>query len=176
MEPECLQNRAKIERNALNSPKSLPDGSQDLFSQKGAQIFSNFWILAGTPQITKNRYFLQKAVPGSAVSSIFATDVFFLYFSIDFKSIFDENSIGKNCFFQAPFTFFPTWRPSRQYVFYRSKCTFHCFLFYLFFEKNMENTSKNLSCQKRRKITSWASQNGPKMVKKSSTPCKKSQE
>ena len=36
MEPECLQNRAKIERNALNPLKSLPDGSQDLFSQKGA--------------------------------------------------------------------------------------------------------------------------------------------
>ena len=33
MEPECTKSGAKIEKNALNRPKWLPDGSQDPFTQ-----------------------------------------------------------------------------------------------------------------------------------------------
>ena len=34
--PRILQNRVEVERNALNHPKWLPDGSQDLFAGKAA--------------------------------------------------------------------------------------------------------------------------------------------
>ena len=34
LEPELTKSKAKIEKSALNRPKWLPDGSQDIFRQK----------------------------------------------------------------------------------------------------------------------------------------------
>ena len=65
MEPECTKSGAKIEKNALNRPKRLPDGSQDPFTQKVSQIFSNFWVPSGIPKSTKNRSLAPKGAPGS---------------------------------------------------------------------------------------------------------------
>ena len=74
MEPGCIKSGAKIEKNALNRPKWLPDGSQDPFTGNDSQIFRKFWVPPGIPKITKNRFFPQKAVLGSAFSSIFAAN------------------------------------------------------------------------------------------------------
>ena len=96
------QKWSQNQKNALNRPKWLPDGSQDPFTRNEPQISSNFWVPPGSPKINKNRHFPKKAVPGSAFSSIFAANVVFLDFSIDFQSILDEKSMKKNLFFSSP--------------------------------------------------------------------------
>ena len=50
-------------------------------------ILGGFWVPAGTPKSTKNRFFGKKGVPGSSFLTIFAAHAFFLDFFVDFPSI-----------------------------------------------------------------------------------------
>ena len=83
--------------------------------------------------------------------------------------------MGKTLFFWRPLAFFPTWRSSRWYVFYRSKCTFHFFSFLSFFEKAIKKKNEKLAGQKKHKMTSWGTQNEPKIMEKWSNKWYKSQ-
>ena len=47
MAPELTKSGAKIEKSALNRPKWLPHGSQDLFRQEVSPTFINFWVSPG---------------------------------------------------------------------------------------------------------------------------------
>ena len=49
MEPGCAKSGAKIEKNASNRPKWLPDGSQDPLTKFKYTILVDFWIPQGTP-------------------------------------------------------------------------------------------------------------------------------
>ena len=114
-------------------------------------VFSNFWVPPGSQKTTQNRHFPKKAVPGSALSSIFAANTVFLDSSVDFGSI----SVQKSMFFVASSLHF-----SRAFLDAANPC-FHwqawyesnIFIFwnFRFFRKKREKTSENWACQKSRK-------------------------
>ena len=77
--------------------------------------------------LAKNRFFPQKAVPGSAFLSIFAANVVFLDFLMDFWSILDEKSMKKNLFFSSPpRSFFNMATLTKHYVL---RCESYFFVF-----------------------------------------------
>ena len=118
MKPGCSTNRAKMEKNALNHQKWLPDSSQDPLTQKGSYIFSNFWVPPGTPKTTKNRCFPKKAILRNPFLSIFAAKVVCLNFLNDFGSILDENAMQDLIVF-----------PGRSRIFFNmATLTKHCIL------------------------------------------------
>ena len=93
--PKSTKNRAKIETNALNHPKWLPDGSQDPKSQCPPTILSNFWVPLGALKSTKHQLFAKKDAPRKTLLLIFVAHVVFLDFLVDFCSIFHEKSMKK---------------------------------------------------------------------------------
>ena len=95
MEPECTKSGAKIEKNALNRPKWLPDGSQDPFTQKTRRFLAIFGSPLGAQKSLKIDFFLKKPSQGALFSSIFASNGVFLDFSIDFYLILEEKSMEK---------------------------------------------------------------------------------
>ena len=82
--PNWTQNGPKIEKKAFTSPKWHKMAPMSGLPQWWYTLLTHFWVPLGRPKITKNRLFPKKAVPGSAFSSIFAANVVFLDFSIDF--------------------------------------------------------------------------------------------
>ena len=133
MEPKFTKNRGKIEKNTMEGPKWPLGGSQSLQKVKDDHPLGCFWLPWGSPKSTKNRSLAPKGAPGSDFLSIFLAIIVFLIFKLGFSSILDEKSMKKTCFFQAPLAFFPTWRPSRNTVFYDTKATFSFFEFLIFF-------------------------------------------
>ena len=59
-----------------------------------------------------------------------------------------KNRWKKTCFFHAPLAFFPTWRPSRNTVFYDAKATFSFFEFLFFFRKIDESNDRKIHLPK----------------------------
>ena len=50
-------------------------------------VLGRFWMPAGTPKSTKNRFFAKKGTLGSSFLTIFAARGVFLDFFIDFRAI-----------------------------------------------------------------------------------------
>ena len=86
MEPGCTKSGAKIEKNALNRPKWLPDGSQDPLGQSVAPSLVNFGAPSGTqtsegtPPSTKNHVLAKKGAPRNAFLTVFVANAVFLDF------------------------------------------------------------------------------------------------
>ena len=90
MKPGCTKSEAKIEKNALNRPKWLPDGSQDPFNQMWGTILTHFWLPRGTPKSTQNGVLGENGGSIAVIFSIFAQKGAATHFFIDFSSIFDQ--------------------------------------------------------------------------------------
>ena len=66
MEPEFAKNGGKIEKNALNRPKWLPDSSQDHFGPMMVTSLGGFLGPEGDPKFVINlRHLLSKGVLGA---------------------------------------------------------------------------------------------------------------
>ena len=116
-QPKSTKNRAKIETNALNHPKWLPDGSQDPKSQCPPTILSNFWVPLGALKSTKNQLFAKKGAPRKALLLIFVANVVFRDFLVDFLSIFHEKSMKKStCFFTTARVVFELATLTKHYI------------------------------------------------------------
>ena len=87
LEPELTKSGAKIEKSALNRPKWLPHGSQDLFRQEVSPTFINFWVSPGAQNWPKIDPWAQKRRQDAIFHEIFARKSFFYFwacFFIDF--------------------------------------------------------------------------------------------
>ena len=91
-----------------------------LGSQKSTKI--DFFPKKPSQEALFHRFLLRMSFP-----SIFQTI---------FSRFWMKNQWKKTCFFSSPPRIFPTWRPSRNTVFYNTKATFSFFEFLFFFPKN----------------------------------------
>ena len=120
----------------------------------------------GAPKTTKIEIFPKKPSQGARFHRFLLRMSFSSIFRLIFSRFWMKNRWKKTCFFQAPLAFFPTWRPSRNTVFYDTKATFSFFEFLIFFKKLMKKMAEKFICQKSRKMTPGGSQNRPKILKK----------
>ena len=81
MEPGCTKRGAKIEKNALNHPKWLPDGSKDPFTQMALRFFGNVWVPPGAQKTQNIVFFLKKSSQGALFYRFLLRMPFFLIFS-----------------------------------------------------------------------------------------------
>ena len=72
-------------------------------------------------------------------------------FRLIFSRFWMKNRWKKAWFFQVPLAFFPTWRPSRNTVFYNTKATFSFFEFLIFFQKIDETNGWKIHLPKKSK-------------------------
>ena len=126
-------------------------------------IFGSPWGGQKSPKID---FFPKKPSQGALFHRFLQRMSFSSIFRLIFSRFWMKNRWKKTCFFQAPLAFFPTWRPSRNTVFYDTKATFSFFEFLIFFKKMMKKMAEKFICQKSRKMTPGGSQNRPKILKK----------
>ena len=91
----------------------------------------------GSQKSTKIDIFPKKPSQGARFHRFLLRMSFSSIFRLIFSRFWMKNRWKKTCFFQAPLAFFPTWRPSRNIVFYDTKAIFSCFAILLFFLKNI---------------------------------------
>ena len=120
----------------------------------------------GAQKSPKIDFFPKKPSQGALFHRFLVRMSFSSIFRLIFSRFWMKNRWKKTCFFQAPLAFFPTWRPSRNTVFYDTKATFSFFEFLFFFKKLMKKMAEKFICQKSRKMTPGGSQNRPKILKK----------
>ena len=120
----------------------------------------------GAQKSPKIDFFPKKPSQGALFYRFLQRTSFSSIFWWIFGRFWMKNQWKKTCFFQAPLAFFPTWRPSRNTVFYDTKATFSFFEFLIFFKKLMKKMAEKFICQKSRKMTPGGSQNRPKILKK----------
>ena len=121
----------------------------------------------GAQKSPKIDFFPKKPCQGALFYRFLLRTSFSSIFWWIFGRFWMKNRWKKTCFFQAPLAFFPTWRPSRNTVFYDTKATFSFFEFlFFFFEKLMKKTIGKFTSQKSRKMTPGGTQNTPKILKK----------
>ena len=98
----------------------------------------------GPRKSIKNWLFAKKCVPNVLFLTFFVQISVSLVFVQDFVSIFHkklmENPSKNRRIFLALRCFFPTWRPSRNSVFYGTKATFSFFEFLYFSDKTFKKT------------------------------------
>ena len=145
------------------------------FPRRGRRFLAIFGSLLGSLKSPKIDIFFKKPSQGALFHRFLLRMSFFSIFLLILNRFLMKIQWEKLVFFKHPSRFFQHGDPHDSMYFIGPNALFTCFCFICFLKKLMENTSNNLSCQKMRKITSWAPQNGPKMVKKSSTTCEKSQ-
>ena len=134
------------------------------------RIRRRFLAIFGSPlgaqKSPKIDFFPKKPSQGALFHRFLQRTSFSSIFWWIFGRFWMKNQWKKTCFFQAPLAFFPTWRPSRNTVFYDTKATFSFFEFLIFFKKLMKKMAEKFICQKSRKMTPGGSQNRPKILKK----------
>ena len=134
------------------------------------RIRRRFLAIFGSPlgaqKSPKIDFFPKKPSQGALFYRFLQRTSFSSIFWWIFGRFWMKNQWKKTCFFQAPLAFFPTWRPSRNTVFYDTKATFSFFEFLIFFKKSMKKTTEKFTCQKSRKMTPGGPQNTSKILKK----------
>ena len=164
----------------LNWPKIEPKSKQMRWiTQSGYQMAPKtpllrrtrrFLAIFGSPlgaqKSPKIDFFPKKPSQGALFHRFLLRMSFSSIFRLIFSRFWMKNRWKNTCFFQAPLAFFPTWRPSRNTVFYDTKATFSFFEFLIFFKKLMKKMAEKFICQKSRKMTPGGSQNRPKILKK----------
>ena len=150
MKPGCSTSRAKMEKNALNHQKWLPDSSQDPSTQNPSQIFSNFGSLPRAQKTIPNRLFPEKAVPGSVFLSIFAANVVVLDFLIDFGLNYDEKSMRSLMIFPGRSLIFSNMATLTKHCILQLKHMFP-FSYFISFAKSTKKTTEVWTGQKSRK-------------------------
>ena len=165
MEPEFTKNGGKIEKNALNRPKWLPDSSQDHFGSMMVTSLGGFLGPLGVPKIdqkstfwengcSKERFFIDFCGK-CRFSRFFGGFLVDLPLKIDGKTdVFCHNCA---CFFQ-------TGDPHETLYFTIRKLLFR-FLSFWFFLKN--RWKKRLKISLAKKVEKWPP-GDPKMDPKSS--------
>ena len=129
-------------------------------------LWAIFGSSLGAQKSPKIDFFAKKLSRGALFHRFLQRVPFSLIFWWTFSRFWMKNQWKKTCIFQPPLAFFPTWRPSRNTVFYDMKATSSFFEFLFFFKKMPKKTTENFNCQKIRKMTSRGPQNTPKIVKK----------
>ena len=155
MEPEFTKNGGKIEKNALNRPKWLPDSSQDPFPQWWSPLWEDFWVPWGSPKSSKNRLFQKTDGPRNAFLSIFVANAGFLDFLVDFWSIYHWKSMKKQmCFVATARVFFKLATPTKHRILRYESYFFVSWVF--FYTKNGQTLSATLDPEKSsKKCTTW---------------------
>ena len=135
MEPELTKNGAKIEKNALNRPKWLPDGSQDYFLQKLPPTFTNFWVPSGTQKSTQNACFLENWGTEATLSSIFPRFLRLHTFLVDFWSFFMKKINVFSMLFPIASCFFCNLATLTKHCVLQCFVRFSDFPFFVFLQK-----------------------------------------
>ena len=148
-----------IAQNGYQAPKTPLPG-------RGRRFLAIFGYPLGSQKSTKIDFFPKKPSQGARFHRFLLRMSFSSIFRLIFSRFWMKNQWKKTCFFQALLAVFPTWRPSRNTVFYDTKATFSFFEFLIFSEKSMKKTTENFTCQKSRKMTPGGPQNTPKILKK----------
>ena len=162
MDPKWIQNREKGVQMTKMAQDGVHEWSGSMMRHPG-HIFGSPWGAQKSPKID---FFPKKPSQGALFHRFLQRMSFSSIFRLIFSRFWMKNQWKKACFFQAPRAFFPTWRPSRNTVFYDTKATFSFFEFLIFFKKLMKKMAEKFICQKSRKMTPGGSQNRPKILKK----------
>ena len=166
MEPGCTKSGAKIKKMRWIAQSGYQMAPKTPLPGTNRRFLAIFGYPLGAQKSTKIDIFPKKPSQGARFHRFLLRMSFSSIFRLIFSRFWMKNQWKKTCFFQALLAVFPTWRPSRNTVFYDTKATFSFFEFLIFFKKLMKKMAEKFICQKSRKMTPGGSQNRPKILKK----------
>ena len=171
MEPGCTKSGAKIKKMRWIAQSGYQMAPKTPLPGTSCRFLAIFGYPLGAQKSTKIDIFPKKPSQGARFHRFLLRMSFSSIFRLIFSRFWMKNQWKKTCFFQALLAVFPTWRPSRNTVFYDTKATFSFFEFLIFFRKIDEKNDWKFHLPKKSKNdprgTPKYTQNPEKMVAKS---------
>ena len=149
MEPGCTKSGAKIKKMRWIAQSGYQMAPKTPLPGTSCRFLAIFGYPLGAQKSTKIDIFPKKPSQGARFHRFLLRMSFSSIFRLIFSRFWMKNQWKKTCFFQALLAVFPTWRPSRNTVFYDTKATFSFFEFLFFFPKIDEKTTENFIYQKK---------------------------
>ena len=162
MEPGCTKSGAKIKKMRWIAQSGYQMAPKTPLPGTNRRFLAIFGYPLGAQKSTKIDIFPKKPSQGARFHRFLLRMSFSSIFRLIFSRFWMKNQWKKTCFFQALLAVFPTWRPSRNTVFYDTKATFSFFEFSFFSKKKSKIECKIAA----RKIIEKMTQLGPKMIPK----------
>ena len=135
MEPGCTKSGAKIKKMRWITQSGYQMAPKTPLPGRGRRFLAIFGHPLGSQKSTKIDFFPKKPSQEALFHRFLLRMSFPSIFQTIFSRFWMKNQWKKTCFFSSPPRIFPTWRPSRNLVFYDTKATFSFFEFLFFFQK-----------------------------------------
>ena len=135
MKPGCTKSEAKIEKMRWISQSGYQMAPKTPVPGTNRRFLAIFGYPLGSQKSTKIDIFPKKPSQRARFHRFSLQMSLSSIFRLILSRFWMKNQWKKTCFFQAPLAVFPTWRPSRNTIFYNTKATFSFFAFLRFFLK-----------------------------------------